>query len=249
MHFKNFYFENILNENSSDENGISVYIRLDNYKNRLINNGWKEIGEGSFATVFEKLGKNYVLKLYISDAGYESFLDFLEQNQNNPHLVKIKRSLIPSRSEVTKIGLVAIEKLKPISRSDWRINLSTSLGRFLTNYNINHKSFDQTISDAKKKVEEDLQSNIENVNISADKKELSDVMKEFIRKQNALHKKTIRRLDYFIETNIDLIKTFYDLKKSLKGNKADFRFDLHRDNFMIRPSTGEIVITDPLADF
>jgi hypothetical protein len=56
---------------------------------------------------------------------------------------------------------------------------------------------------------------------------------------------------YFYEQNVnrdlEIFKTFYRLKRFLEKNNKTHTYDLHSGNFMIRPSTGEIVVTDPIA--
>jgi hypothetical protein len=56
-----------------------------------------------------------------------------------------------------------------------------------------------------------------------------------------------RRIDFFIESNLDLIRFLINYAKFLKKKNylESTYFDLHDKNYMVRPSTGEIVITDP----
>jgi hypothetical protein len=61
------------------------------------------------------------------------------------------------------------------------------------------------------------------------------------------YRQKLRLLDYFVESNIEIFKTFYRLRKFLEKNNKTHTYDLQSSNFMIRPSTGEIVVTDPIV--
>lgn len=60
---------------------------LDNYYQRLVADGWKEIGSGYKAKAYTKDG--VVLKVACDDAGYDDFLRVALANQDNPYYPKI----------------------------------------------------------------------------------------------------------------------------------------------------------------
>ena len=243
MNFKDFYNERLIEEDIKSEIRFNSDSFIDYLKDKK---GWNIIGTGAKGTVFDKSGKNYVLKLYKNDSCYNMFLDFLEKNQNNPHLVKIQRRIVSGKS-----GLVAIEKLQRITYSDWRDTLVSSLGGYLENLNVKDKSFEEvleSIKDIVKNKHTDLLNSDSMYDVNEPGISPSEKMKRL--KKDQRFKKSyfssMKRLDYFIESYLPAIKTIYDLKKYLVENGGSACYmDTHLGNFMIRPSTGEIVITDP----
>jgi signal peptidase I len=80
-------------------------------KTVLIKNGWREIGKGAYASVFEHPNKNYVLKLFSSaDTAYMDFVTFVKQHPNE-HFPKFGN--IVKLNE--KYWTVKIETLQPIT--------------------------------------------------------------------------------------------------------------------------------------
>lgn len=77
------------------------------------------LGQGYFAVVFERPGGKDVYKLFTAkDKGYLSYLQFVKQNQNNPHvpkiyggLMRVKMPLNDSKHHGEDWILVRIEKL------------------------------------------------------------------------------------------------------------------------------------------
>ena len=241
MNFKQFYkqrtVEEALHSKIKDTGFYSDYLR---------NKGWSVIGSGARGIVFDKPNKKYVLKLYRNDYCYNIFLDFIEKNQNNPYLVKIQRRIVSGDT-----GLVSIEKLKPIAYSDWRDSLVSSLGGYLEKIDIKDKSFEDVLELVKDIIKnkytdslnDDSMYKVNDPNITEDEKN------KRLKKDQKFKKSyfsSIKRLDYFIESYLPALKTMYDLKKYLIENGGSACYiDTHLGNFMIRPSTGEIVITDP----
>lgn len=243
MNFKDFYNKRLVEEDIKSE----IRFNYDNFIAYLKNEkGWRIIGTGARGTVFDKSGKSYVLKLYKNDNCYNMFLDFLEENQNNPHLVKIQRRIVSGNS-----GLVAIEKLQRITYSDWRDTLVSSLGGYLENLNVKDKSFEEVLEIIKDKIKNKYTSFL-NADTYYDVNEPGIKSLEKIKrlKKDQAYKKphfsALKRLDYFIESYLPALRTIYELQKYLVENGGSACYmDTHLGNFMIRPSTGEIVITDP----
>lgn len=214
----------------------------DDFIDFLQKKGWRKIGFGAFGIVFEKLNKNYVIKVYYNDPAYDRFLDFIEQNQNDPHIPKINRRIIrqpkDSRDFNYDYGVVAIEKLGKLERPRWRWDMVSMFQKFLKGVDVLNLSFDEYIDKSIKSVRQNLQEDIDFYNDDPHEKYYS-----------LSYRKLLKRLDYFVESNLGLFKTFYKFKKFLEDNNATHQFDLHSGNFMIRPSTGEIVVIDPIASY
>ena len=208
--------------------------RLYEYEKMLLQNGWRIIGAGFSGNVYGKQGLNYVIKVYNNDPSYSAYLDFILENQNDPHLPKIRKVFVPygSVSDGVEYGAVAIEKLKPVQKINWRFSLVYRLKNAMVNIGVNNLSFEEFLE----KVQKETKNN------------LSNIIQDSKNKINIInYTKQLRRLDYFIESNLPLLKSFYKLTKFLEEMNLEVCFDLHEGNFMIRPSTGEIIITDPVA--
>lgn len=248
MKFKDFYINRYLKESdeyntanfsSSSSEDINDNEDFDMVYDRLKANGWKEIGSGSFAKVFEHPEKDYVMKLF-TDQCYLAFLRFLERHQNNPHIVKVKSiDIIPKGDNV---GLVAIEKLKKANFSNWRNNLALSFGGYLSSTTIGNRSLETVVDGFMNKVKKDENSMKQYYVVKN-----QDTPEKDFRQKISHHDRLLRRVEFFIEDNLPLARALYELSKYLEMNSNFCRFDLHSGNFMIRPSTGEIVITDPVS--
>lgn len=77
-------------------------------------------GKGAFASAFEKDGKIY--KFWLADAGYDKFLEYVEENQDNPCLPKLLSKVKTvtaffKRPEhaPSKVKYVQLEKLLPVT--------------------------------------------------------------------------------------------------------------------------------------
>jgi hypothetical protein len=228
MNFKYFYEQ----KSKRDYEDFLDYLR---------SNGWQWKGSGAFASVFQKPNKNYVLKVYKNDPAYDDFLDFIEENQNDPHIPKIKRRILPLTSNQSEnYGIVAIEKLDNLKRSDWRWRLVSAFESFLYSDAVGNLSFDEYINNITEQVRNMFDESLEKAKMRVARGTLGNTRSE---------SRKLRRLDYFVETNLGIFKTFYRLKKFLESNGNSHSFDMHSGNFMMRPSTGEIVVTDPIAFF
>jgi len=68
--------------------------------------GYERLGSGNFATVYQKPGSNYVLKVFTSeDTGYTAFLDLVKKSQSNPHFPKIYGKIIRINSECLAVRM------------------------------------------------------------------------------------------------------------------------------------------------
>jgi hypothetical protein len=216
---------------------------LHDYTAYLKESGWEYIGSGAYGVVFSKPSKNYVLKVY-RDKGYDSFLQFLEKEANNPHLVKIKRKIISSNSE-DFLGVVALEKLKPIEETKyrWISRLTAEFGQTLSTSSI-HTSFENALQSFRDTYINENEIGRQNLKTRLN---LHPRLNEYARKEYGIKRRSLDRLDFFIENYLPIAKTLYNLMLYVRRNNLGMYFDIHLGNFMIRPSTNEIVITDPLV--
>lgn len=84
--------------------------------NLLKNNGYEKIGKGSFATVWGKLGEDFLIKIFDnSDKAYPAFVNLAMKNPND-HFPKFK-------GKVTKVNEkysgIRVERLEPMSESQF----------------------------------------------------------------------------------------------------------------------------------
>lgn len=220
------------------ENLIKPTNRKDTLEHMIASKGWKFLSSGAYGSVYEKPDKNYVLKVY-RDAGYRTFLDFVDSEQGNPNVVMIKRHIFKSEKLYDRISpnveVVALEKLKPIPYgSIWGKLISATWWAIMGDKD--HKTADRPIliEKIRKGFRDSLSQRIA----------LFPKGKEEIRESEKL----IKAFDYAIQNHKNLFDTIFRLRKYvIDNNIPEVRFDLHQGNFMVRPSTGQIVITDPLA--
>jgi hypothetical protein len=98
-------------ENPDDGNESRLDLRA-----KLAALGWKPAGYGSYSEVFQNPSYDYVLKIFSSsDDKYIKYFQYVKQNQNNPHVPKIKGSIV----KLSPTAYAArIEKLSPINDDD-----------------------------------------------------------------------------------------------------------------------------------
>lgn len=198
---------------------------MDGWRRILRQNNWKYAASGAFGTVYVHDNKNYIIKVYAGDHGYNTYLDFLEEQQGNPNVVKLKRRIFKNLVPGYGVEAVALEKLIPIRRT----KATRKLFDFISDIN-------------------DLFSQIDTMNNS-----FEDVMTKIQWSLKAdggtsvKDKLKSKQMALFIKHYRNLAETIYKLKLFMELRGEVYDFDLHDGNFMIRPSTGEVVITDPLA--
>jgi hypothetical protein len=74
--------------------------------------GWKVLGTGFEATVAEKPGKPYVLKVFPKSSKYTQFVKFCQHHSDSPYLPRFSRYVRPVPH--TTFSYVRMEKLKPV---------------------------------------------------------------------------------------------------------------------------------------
>ena len=209
-----------------------------NLHDMLHDKGWQWLGEGAYGEVFGHPKKNFVLKIY-KDKGYRTFLDFLESQQGNPNVVMIKRHIFKSNDFLDKYSehaeVVALEKLKPLPYgSFWERFISKIWGAMPDLATTDRPVVVETIR-------RHFREQIDYFKVRAKtEKYYNSDLKEYIKLSNAF--------EIILKRYRNLINTIFLLKAYVVKNNLPVRFDLHSGNFMIRPSTGQIVITDPLTN-
>jgi hypothetical protein len=85
-------------------------------RSKLAALGWKPAGHGNFSEVFQNPSYDYVLKIFSSsDHRYMKFFQYVKQNQNNPHVPKIRGSTV----KLSPTAYAArIERLSPVHDHD-----------------------------------------------------------------------------------------------------------------------------------
>ena len=86
---------------------------LNNIDHFLSSYGWTPLGSGSFATVLENPKKTYVLKIFKKYSIYFEYVNFIKENQSNPHLPKISRYVKKIPFGINYL-YVRMEKLQPV---------------------------------------------------------------------------------------------------------------------------------------
>lgn len=88
--------------------------------------GYKELGSGKAAFVFKHPTKNEVIKFWVADKAYESFVNYAMANQNDPFMPKFLSGIKTIRAFHTRHGAtpadikyVRMEMLNPCKKFDW----------------------------------------------------------------------------------------------------------------------------------
>lgn len=87
--------------------------------------GWRILGSGMEATVAEKPGAPYVLKVFPRNSKYALFVQFCQQHGSNPYLPRFSRYVRPVPH--TTFSYVRMEKLKPVNER----NLMTAYAEYM----------------------------------------------------------------------------------------------------------------------
>jgi hypothetical protein len=226
-----------MNFNQLYENLIKPTNRKDTLETMIQSKGWKFLSSGAYGSVYGKPDKNYVLKVY-RDAGYRTFLDFVDSEQGNPNVVMIRRHIFKSEQLYPRISpnveVVALEKLKPIPYgSIWGKLISETWWAIMGDKTLKTADRPILIEKIRKGFRDSLSQRLALKYGEAEIRE---------------SKKIIKAFEYAIQNHKNLFDTIFRLRQYIIDNNIpEVRFDLHSGNFMVRPSTGQIVITDPLA--
>jgi hypothetical protein len=101
-----------LNVNQDDDNQETMRTNL---RSKLANQGWEPAGSGMSAEVFLNPSYDYALKIFSSsDRKWMAFFKYAKQNQDNPHVPKVKGNLV----KLSPTAYAArIEKLTPLKKN------------------------------------------------------------------------------------------------------------------------------------
>lgn len=208
---------------------------IEDWGDKLRKKGWYHLGDGAYGMVYGHDKNDWVIKIYSDDYGYGKFLDFLEKYKSHPNVVNIKKRIL-TEGPLDEFKSVAIERLKEIDDTYKNIFIFT-LVRIMSDFI--PKLPDEYLND-KNKIREFLMSK-------------KDVIKRWSPPVYRLKMsgEKGREFAYRVTTRLlshPIVDVVLDLERYMRKHKrSHHKWDLHRGNFMIRPSTGELVLTDPLA--
>jgi hypothetical protein len=205
--------------------------------------GWRYLSSGCFGSVYAHPKKKYILKVY-GDKGYRSFLDFLESEQGNPNVVMIKRHIYKSENFTSPSSMnaevVALEELKPLPYDSLWAKLLAAMWSALNRFDDDLKTMDRdAIIEA---IRKSIQAKVDYY------KPYENDESEYYRQHIKDYSRLVSALDIALKRYRNFVETLIRLKEYVVEHNLPVRFDLHNGNFMVRPSTGHIVITDPLAN-
>jgi hypothetical protein len=85
---------------------------FDNLSKQLKKLGWRPIGNGTYAAVYENPKFNYVLKIFThEDLGYKQYLNYIMNNQSNPFVPKLRGKMVKLSATAYAVRM---EQLQPI---------------------------------------------------------------------------------------------------------------------------------------
>jgi hypothetical protein len=184
-------------------------------------NGWYLLGEGKEGIVAEHPKREYVLKIWRKPSRYEWFVEFVRQNQSNPHVPVFSRYTAPIPG--TDYLYTRMEKLKPILKEPLAKLYKPEL---IWLWAVGQTHGIDTITDSNEYMVKDWIYQY-GIRIEPDtnvRDDLQDLWKKF---------------GYPDASWLDISDKIV-LAAKKHGIK---RFDLHHENFMLRGQT--LVITDP----
>lgn len=86
----------------------------------LLQNGFRILGVGSSAKVFEHPSKDYVYKIFDNDKAYSSYISYCLNNRNNPHIPNIIKQpkefkkFFKHKDQENSFTVLRIEKLNDL---------------------------------------------------------------------------------------------------------------------------------------
>lgn len=93
-----------------DTSDSDLWLNFKKWDAFLRKNGWKKLGNGSFAAVFGKPGLSYVIKVpFYRDRPWMKYAEYCMTHRNNPHVMKV--SFLKEETS-THFFIAAIERLK-----------------------------------------------------------------------------------------------------------------------------------------
>lgn len=97
-----------------DKDGNPLSYPRDKFNNlvqALEKQGWRKLGSGVFAQVLEHPKFPYVIKMFANDPAYMRYFNWARQNQDNPHVPKIRGKFIKIANDVYAIRMEKLIQL------------------------------------------------------------------------------------------------------------------------------------------
>ncbi len=191
----------------------------------LVSNGFKQVDTGYYAAVYRKGNSEIVVKVATTpDPCYLKFVKYVEKNKGNPHLPKIaglrEMNLEAYGDDMFIIYIERLEKIKKAQLSILMPLIELAMDYFDWR---NMAVPDSDSSNEKNAWKDELRKQIDETPGFAD----------------------------FLKNNKKFITTVIDIKKYFKNENC--AWDLWKGNLskniMVRSSTKDLVIIDPIASF
>jgi hypothetical protein len=87
-------------------------VTMKHFTEDLAEHGWKKIGGGHFANVYQHPNYPYVVKVFVNDSGYSNYFALMKKLQGNPHVPKVRGNIMKFGD---RGGAVRMEPLTPLS--------------------------------------------------------------------------------------------------------------------------------------
>lgn len=225
MNFKDHFAEMYLEGHANALNFLLDPANKDKFiydlEQEFIDNGGEVLGTGAGGTAYTHPSWNYILKTFSGDYCYLRFARFAANNQrpSYPRFIGGVQKVIPHFARhwsQENIYLIRMEKLTPIDRADELYHQFKMLMR------------EVITAHSIKNANNDILSI----------QDLHSIVMKYYDTDNF-------GFEEYGKNVMEAIKGFYEFFKNPKVMN-NCRLDLHSANVMTRPSTGQLVITDPL---
>lgn len=101
--------------------------KLTEFSNYMQNQGFNILGSGISGMAFEKSNYPWVFKIFNDDEGYLFFYNYSRQNQNNPHVPKVKGKPLPITPNTFLVRIEKLQELPPKMYSSELVDIITSI--------------------------------------------------------------------------------------------------------------------------
>lgn len=196
----------------------------------LQENGYKKIGSGAYSQAWEKPGANEIVKISLAeDRCWKVFINWSNKLKNNPHVPKkigaMKEYKGTRDGKPQKFIIAVIEKLAKLTPDYVR---KAQGANFLGLAELYYGSYIRKPTHAtiyNKAITDAIDDRFEDMGLMDDPQ-----VEKWL---DANH------LNPFSKA----LGTIYEM-----AERTGCTYDFHDENLMVRPSTGDLVILDPLAD-
>lgn len=200
---------------------------------------YKQAGSGWFSYVWHSYGSDKVVKLAVADRCWNAYVKWLQETKQNPHTPRIYGHREFEGKNDTPFSISVIEKLKPIETTPFDVLLPDGLA-----YASSGAEFTSMAYLAEYKA----------VGLAYPDYINAAVQNRWLKSTGLLDK--VKTGEWGLDDARDAIVNMVDNSRFAKtihqiqamGLDQNCHMDLHRGNFMLRPNTHMIVITDPIAN-